>query len=407
MGILAASGQYGLAHNDKEKRLTSCAPSVPAVRPERSPALDFFRGLALIVIFINHMPFNPWYWGTPSRFGFSDATEIFVFVSGFVAALAYGRRFRESFRGGTLRVLQRCVQVYFAHILMFGLLALVCVLGNQSGIGPDYIKGLNLGYAFDHPAEALKGLLTLRYVPNYFDILPMYLVIMAMIPLVWLLAQYNRALALLAPVALYAATRHYGWELNAEMTFQRPWYFNPLSWQLLFFTGFAFAANWLPHPRWNRALAFVCLFILAASAVIEYGATFFASAPLNEMRGVLAPYFEKSHFSLLRYVHFLSLAYVMSHAAAHLSHVLAWLPFRLVAQLGRQSLTAFVTAMILSYTGGMALDFWGRDLPTVAAINIAGLVIFFTTVRAVGLLAHTNPQPALRAPAALPHPATG
>lgn len=371
-------------------------------------ALDFFRGLALIVIFINHMPYNPWYWGTPSRFGFSDATEIFVFVSGFVAALAYSRRFSLGFAQGCLRVAQRCVQVYFAHILMFGLLALACVLGNKSGIGPDYIRGLNLGYAFDNPGAALKGLLTLHYVPNYFDILPMYLVIMAMIPVMWGLSQYNRALALLAPVALYAAARHFGWELNAEVSAVRPWYFNPLCWQLLFFTGFAFAMNWLPRPRWNAALGFVCVLFLAAAAVIEYGATFFASAPLNEMRGVLAPYFDKSHFGLLRYAHFLSLAYVVSHAVAHLPHAFAALPFKLVAQLGRQSLAAFVTAMILSYTGGMALDYFGRDLTTVAIINIAGLVIFFAIVRLASSLALAGRAPAaISSQAPVPHPATG
>ncbi len=379
-------------------------------RPERSLALDFFRGLALIVIFINHMPYNPWYWGTPSRFGFSDATEIFIFISGYVAALAYGRRFTQDAVQGTGRVLYRCVQVYFAHIIMFGLLALTCVLGNKLAIGPDYIKGLNLTYAFENPRDALLGLLSLRYVPNYFDILPMYIVIMSMIPVLWLVAQQSRALAVAIPVAIYAGAHRFGWELNAELTHFRAWYFNPFCWQLLFFTGFALASGWLPRPRWNWFAGFLCVALLSVAATIEYGSTFFNNPQLWEMRSALSAYVDKSHLGLLRYAHFLALAYVVGHVALRVPALFNAAPLRLVAQLGRQSLPAFVIAMILSYAGGIALDAYGRDLPTVAAINMAGLVIFYVSVRLIGWskklglpAAQVTPVPALQAkPVALP-----
>lgn len=366
----------------------------PARNPDRNLVLDFFRGLALVVIFINHMPYNPWYWGTPSRFGFSDATEIFIFISGYVAALAYGRRFTQGLSHGTGRVLYRCLQVYFAHILMFGLLAFICVMGNRLGIGPDYIKGLNLAYAFENPTQALTGLLTLQYVPNYFDILPMYIVIMFMIPLVWLLAQYSRALALAFPIGLYALTSYYGWELNAEMTHARPWFFNPLSWQLLFFSGFALAAGWLPRLRWSWAAGILCLGFLGGAAMIEYGATFFHMAQMKEWRHLLHPYVDKSHLGLLRLVHFLALAYVVAHAAALVPKLFRLAPMRVVAQLGRHSLPAFVIAMALSYIGGMALDYYGRDLPTVAAVNIIGLALFYASVRLVGFSKKLSPRTA-------------
>ena len=60
----------------------------------RNLLLDFFRGWALLIIFVNHIPFNTWSAYTPSRFGLSDAAEIFVFLSGFAAAIAFGRSFR-------------------------------------------------------------------------------------------------------------------------------------------------------------------------------------------------------------------------------------------------------------------------------------------------------------------------
>ena len=108
---------------------------------------------------------------------------------------------------------------------------------------------MNLGYFFEESEQALLGLFTLTYVPNYFDILPMYIVQLAMMPPLMLLARVHRGLALAACAALYIAVPLFTLELPAEIAFERPWFFNPFAWQLLFYTGFALGAGWIrPLP---------------------------------------------------------------------------------------------------------------------------------------------------------------
>jgi hypothetical protein len=148
----------------------------------RDVRLDFFRGLCLVIIYIAHIWDNSWAHLIPARFGFSDATEIFVFCSGMASAVAFGSVFEK--RGlwiGTARILHRCWQVYWSHIGLFLVVAALMVgldqlmPPQQKGVG--YVAGLGLASAFmQHGAETIFGLMTLQFVPNFFDILPMYLV---------------------------------------------------------------------------------------------------------------------------------------------------------------------------------------------------------------------------------------
>ena len=89
---------------------------------ERDLRLDLFRGIALWLIFLDHIPSNIVNWITIRNYGFSDATEIFVFISGYTAAFVYGRAMRE--RGvvvASARILKRAWQVYVAHVFLFAI----------------------------------------------------------------------------------------------------------------------------------------------------------------------------------------------------------------------------------------------------------------------------------------------
>ena len=68
------------------------AQTTVAKKP-RDPRLDFYRGIGMFIIYIAHIPWNWWTLWIPARFGFSDATEIFVFCSGMASALAFGKVF--------------------------------------------------------------------------------------------------------------------------------------------------------------------------------------------------------------------------------------------------------------------------------------------------------------------------
>ena len=156
----------------------------------REARLDFFRGIAMFIIFIAHVPLNPWIDYIPARFGPSDATEMFVFCSGFASAIAFGGSFRRhGFAIGTLRIVHRCWQVYWAHLGLFLAVAAIAVIGTWWSGTVDYVDALYLQHFFAEPRQGVAGLVTLTYVPNYFDILPMYIVVLAMLPPMMALAR--------------------------------------------------------------------------------------------------------------------------------------------------------------------------------------------------------------------------
>src|ERR1700757_1814902 len=110
------------------ERISTAQPSSPtALKPafalaagQRELRLDLFRGLALWLIYIDHVSPDLLTWFTIRNYGFSDAAEIFVFISGYTAALVYGRvTFESGFVIGTARVLRRVWQIYTTHLLLF------------------------------------------------------------------------------------------------------------------------------------------------------------------------------------------------------------------------------------------------------------------------------------------------
>src|SRR5260221_13046149 len=96
------------------------AAALPVSAGERELRLDLFRGIALWLIFIDHLPPNLLTWLTIRNYGFSDATEMFIFISGYTAAFVYGRAMLESgFVVATARILRRVWQIYVAHVFLF------------------------------------------------------------------------------------------------------------------------------------------------------------------------------------------------------------------------------------------------------------------------------------------------
>src|SRR2546423_1832941 len=86
----------------------------------RELRLDLFRGLALWLIFIDHVSPDLLTWFTIRSYGFSDAAEIFIFISGYTAAFVYGRALVDSgLVIATARILRRVWQIYAAHVLLF------------------------------------------------------------------------------------------------------------------------------------------------------------------------------------------------------------------------------------------------------------------------------------------------
>ena len=78
---------------------------------ERDYRLDFCRGLALILIFIDHVPGNPASHWTLRKWAFCDAAEVFVLISGISSYLAYGSKLDKfGFKGCCGAVARRLTQ---------------------------------------------------------------------------------------------------------------------------------------------------------------------------------------------------------------------------------------------------------------------------------------------------------
>jgi hypothetical protein len=356
---------------------------------QRDPRLDFFRGLGMCIILIAHIPWNPWTNWIPARFGFSDAADMFVFCSGMASALAFGRVFvRDGWTAGTLRILRRMGQVHAAHVLVV-LAVLLLAMGLDRGLGVDHYvrEELNLQSMLDRPVEYLAGLVTLRYVPNSFDILPMYCVVLAMVPVMMVLARRNVAWAVGLSLGLWAASQFGGLGLTADFETGRSWFFNPFAWQLLFFTGFAFGAGWLPPPRPNRVLVVASVMVVLVGVPLGCQAEFschagFGYAPvLGDLHDRLGPFISKTDLGPLRYAHFLATAYLAMLAVGEAGHRLSGPAADAMRLIGRQTLAVFLAGLVAAQLLGAALDVFGRGAAIVAVVNVAGLGILFAVAR--------------------------
>lgn len=382
----------------------------------RDPRLDFYRGIAMIIILFAHTPGNFFTSWIPARWGFSDATEIFVFCSGMASAIAFGRTYdRAGWVLGTGRVAYRVWQVYWAHIGMFFFIATMLAFWDSFAIfEKTYIGTLNLvpffegvtrsGEIVSTTADQLIGLFTLRYVPNYFDILPMYMVILCMMPVVMALSRIHLGLmfAVIVTVWLFAQERVLGlWgaealtiNFPAEPWSQRQWFFNPFGWQLAFFTGFAFMRGWIPAPPVKVWLILLAALIVLANIPFssigiravnrEWFGLMFENNLVIEWRIANKMWIDKSDFGLFRYLHFLSVAYLAWVAAGVGGHRLiasgstaasrVWdRVVTITMKIGQQSLAVFVFSMAFARLTGFILDQIGRTTLSVTLLNLFGV----------------------------------
>lgn len=349
---------------------------------QRDPRLDFFRGLAMLIIMVAHIQRNPWGNWIPARFGPSDAAEMFVFCSGYAAAIAFGGTFvRLGFWMGVRRIVLRCWQIYWAHLgLFFFIAALSVVAQNWLGTADrNYLHGLNLMPFFNDPTSQLVGLFTLTYVPNYFDILPMYFVILLMTPLVIVLQRIRVDVAMAFCLTLYAATWIFNLSFPAEPWSDRRWFFNPLGWQLLFFTAFMLARGWITPPPFKPwLLAIAALYVVLMIPLSRW--QIYTQVPLlHSIHDWLwlrdhpqAGIFKTNHHPL-RYLHILAMAYLAVWLVKGREHRLTVWPMGVVVKVGQQALATFMTSMALAWILTILLDQIGRDPITVAATNLFGL----------------------------------
>src|SRR5215467_7467997 len=181
----------------------SSAISLPAVG-ERELRLDLFRGLALWLIFIDHLPPSLLTWFTIRNYGFSDATEIFIFISGYTAAFVYGRAMMESgLVVAAARVLRRAWQIYVAHVFLFTIFLAEISYVATSFENPLYTEEMGIMDFLKQPDVTIVQALLLRFRPVNMDVLPLYIVLMLALPLILWLMKWRPDFTLGLSVLLY------------------------------------------------------------------------------------------------------------------------------------------------------------------------------------------------------------
>lgn len=328
--------------------------------PGRDTALDVWRGIALITIFVNHVSGNILENVTHKNFGFSDAADLFVFFAGYAAASAYFGKYLAGDRlPVTMKVMSRAVGLYITHLALVVLGGAVFSMGVIRTGDLGLFSVIALEPLMMDPAEALVSAVTLRYQPGFLNILPLYFVLIGLLPLLLMVAARSMGVALVLSAALYTAAGLTGTNFP---TYPLPagWFFNPLSWQFLFVLGFALGARRLRTGHafpYHRGLWWAAAAYLALGLVVMQGTGLPPSGwlPLPDFLSVP----EKQFLSVPRLLHVLALCYVVAHSAPQ-RWARSLSALHPLSMLGRHSLPVFCTGLVVSITG-VALKNTGFD----------------------------------------------
>src|SRR5271169_2115899 len=188
----------------------------PVATTGRDLRLDLFRGIALWLIYLDHIPSNVVSWITIRNYGFSDATEIFIFISGYTAAFVYGRAMRDvGFVAATARILRRAWPIYAAPVFLFTIFLAEIAYVASSFENPLYSEEMGIMDFLKQPDVTIVQALLLRFRPVNMDVLPLYIVLMLLLPIILWLMQRRADLTLALSVILYAVTWQFDLYLSA------------------------------------------------------------------------------------------------------------------------------------------------------------------------------------------------
>ncbi len=345
---------------------------------ERDLRLDLFRGIALWLIFLDHIPSNAVSWITIRNYGFSDATEIFVFISGYTAAFVYGRSMTiNGFIVAAARVLKRAWQIYVAHVFLFAIYLAEIAYVSHSFDNPLYSEEMGVLNFLNSPDVTIVQALLLKFKPVNMDVLPLYIVLLLWFsPILWLLLR-SPSLGLVVSAAIYTVSWMFGWNFPAWP--KGDWVFNPFAWQLLFVFGAWCAlggaqriARWVNSPV-TVALAGVYLLFAFAIAMTWYIPTLGAYVP-KFVGDAIYP-IDKTNLDVLRILHFLSLAVITVYFVPRDWPALKSAWARPAIMCGQHSLGIFCLGVFLSFAGHFVFTEVSNRVFMHIIVSLSGIII--------------------------------
>jgi len=375
---------------------------------ERDLRLDLFRGIGLWMIFLDHVPDDVVSWLTLRNYGFSDAAELFVFISGYLAGYIYGPIISGGqFLAAVKRLWKRAMEMYVAHIMLFLLFTAQIARTVRKFDNPMYADEFNVHNFLEHPDVLIGQALTLRYKPVDLDVLPLYIVLVAFSPLVlWCLLRRPN-LTMLASAMLYVAARWFDWNL-ASYPPGTTWYFNPFAWQLMFVfgawcgVGGASKIWFIVQSRAAQAVA-IAWMLFAFLIVMTWHSPFLESLIPKWMIKAIYP-IDKTDLDMLRFTHFLALALLVARYFPRKAEILNSKWLRPLIMCGRHSLPIFCFGVFLSFGAHWILAQYTHAVWAQLGVSFGGMAIM---VALAWLLDRTREVPDLFVDAAEPDEKTG
>jgi hypothetical protein len=346
--------------------------------PRQANAVDFWRGFALVTIFINHIPGIFYERLTHRNFSISDSADLFVFLAGWSLRLLVKDPGRASAGYLVVRLGGRALTIYIAQIVIIAIA--IAMLGAAALLlqNPLLLEWHNAAAVFHDPVPAHLGLAILTHHLGYFDILPLYVVLMAMAPAIALVHRYAPAVLLPLSLAVYLAALVFGitlpsWPVPGE------WFFNPIAWQVVFVLGFVMAGSdgaggfARRHIRWIRIAAVPV--VIAGALIIWNG---WWPDPTKVPQPVLLFVQSKSYATPMRLIQFLALLALFSATYPYIRRAAPWLT-EFLAQLGRNSLNVFCVASLLSLAGQIVRFIHKGGIVVDTAVLAAGIALLGLT----------------------------
>jgi hypothetical protein len=381
------------------------------VSTERDLRLDLFRGLALWLIFLDHIPSNAVSWITIRNYGFSDATEIFVFISGYTAAFVYGRAMEQhGFVVSGARVLKRAWQIYIAHVFLFAIYLAEIAYVAHSFDNPLYTEEMGVRRFLADPDVTIIQALLLKFKPVNMDVLPLYIVLLAWFPpILWLLRRAPST-ALIASATFYALTWWFDWNIPAWP--KGVWVFNPFAWQMLFVFGAWCALGGAQRlSRWINSRVVITLAVFYLAFAFAVAMTWYfprLAVYMPKIVGELIYPIDKTNLDVLRILHFLSLAVITVWFVPRDWPVLKSRAVWPAVVCGQHSLETFCLGVFLSFAGHFLFTEISNRLPMQVAVSLAGIVIMVAAAALVSWYKRVERRgPGPRPPAATPRYAGG
>jgi len=341
--------------------------------------LCLLLGIAAWFLFLDHVPHNAVSLLTLRNFGFSGATDLFVFIGGYSAAILYGKMMLE--RGlivTATRIFKRLWQLYAAYVVLFVIYIDLIGYVARKTAAPEIISEFNVTGILDHTIRTLIYGLLLQAKPLNLDVLQLFIVLMTFFPFVLFGMMRRPALTMAGSVGVYVAARHLDWNLSAYPDGR--WYFNPFCWQLLFVFGAWLALSGARTMRAIHTLQKLSVLRAAALLYLLFALTLTLAGKFPQLAALMPDRLldvflpnDKENIALYRVLHFLALAFLVSYWMPR-----DWRGFRLpvlqpLLKCGEEWLPVFCAGVFLSFAGHFILITGPDSVAMQVLVSIAGI----------------------------------